>query len=641
MFYSNDRRLRMSPKYKQTNISIVLQNLPLLSWCVNINCEPGFLQKPFDHIEGLVSENQQDCVILLDEMSIKKLIQWDKKNAKFVGRVDYGNIKAETIDTEATDALVIMASGLQRPWFVPIAYSLTHSLNGEILKQIIIEAIRKLTDIGADVHGIIFDGAPKNFGVAEKLGCNLKNLDGSFDHPTKPGHKMYVVMDICHMLKLARNAFADMQIFCTAMNEKISWEYIVALHKTQQKDILHLGNKLKTKHVQWQNHKMKVSVAAQTLSHSVSAAITFLRNLKLQEFRDSKPTTDFILLINNMFDILNSKSKFGKYYKKPIRLENIFDIQCYLKDAIETLKSLKDTNDLPLIKGRRKAFVMEFYISSMSILSISKKLLSRPDHPYEYVLTYCFSQDQLEMFFAKIRSRFGWNNNPTALQLKYAIRQLLLKNKIESPSTANCINISETNVAEMTKVDPRVSELLLSTTIWRSDVIHYISGYIVKKLLKCIDCPDCVTSLYVNAETPEENTYNCHLSLLACKRYGRLMIPSKSVCKVVDCTDRKARRALCKWASLTKESNAKILSEVLSEMKNHTFESISDHSKEIHILDHNLRDDHISVMIKEIVKQYLVLFYHQFGRVFTERILKKNRASKRRKLSKQIIFEHD
>ncbi len=31
------------------------------SWCVNICCEPGFLQKPFDHIQGLVAEKQQDC----------------------------------------------------------------------------------------------------------------------------------------------------------------------------------------------------------------------------------------------------------------------------------------------------------------------------------------------------------------------------------------------------------------------------------------------------------------------------------------------------------------------------------------------------------------------------------------------------
>ena len=91
--------------------------------------------------------------------------------------------------------------------------------------------------------------------------------------------------------------------------------------------------------MQWQNHKIKVSVAAQTLSHSVSAAITFLRNLKLPQFKDSKATSDFILLINDVFDILNSKSKFGKNYKKPISQENILDVEAYLMNGMETLKS--------------------------------------------------------------------------------------------------------------------------------------------------------------------------------------------------------------------------------------------------------------------------------------------------------------
>ena len=201
------------------------------------------------------------------------------------------------------------------------------------------------------------------------------------------------------MLKLARNAFSHMGIFCTPSGERISWEYIHALHRTQQQDILHLGNKLKAKHVQWQNHKMKVSVAAQTLSHSVSAAITFLRHLKQQEFKDSKATSDFILLINDMLDILNSKSKFGKSHRKPITRENFLDIESYLMNGIETLKSLKDTAGIPLLKGPRKMFVVGFCISSLSILKTSEQLLERQVSPYEYVLTYRFSQDQIEMYF--------------------------------------------------------------------------------------------------------------------------------------------------------------------------------------------------------------------------------------------------
>ena len=172
-----------------------------------------------------------------------------------------------------------MACGLQKPWHVPIAYFLTNNVNGEILKLLIYEVINLLTEKRAEVSAVIFDGASKNISMAEKLGCNIKKLESSFPHSSKTNEKVHVVLDICHMLKLARNAFADIKIFCTSSGEKISWEYVLALYRTQKKDVLYLANKLKSKHVEWRNHNVKVSVAAQTLSHSVSAAITFLRNL--------------------------------------------------------------------------------------------------------------------------------------------------------------------------------------------------------------------------------------------------------------------------------------------------------------------------------------------------------------------------
>ena len=112
------------------------------------------------------------------------------------------------------------------------------------------------------------------------------------------------------MLKLARNAFTDIKILSTPSGEEISWEYVLALHRTQQKDVLNFANKLKSKHAQWQNQKMKVSVAAQILSHSVSSAITFSQNLQVPKFKESKAISKFNLLMNNLFDILNSKSKF-------------------------------------------------------------------------------------------------------------------------------------------------------------------------------------------------------------------------------------------------------------------------------------------------------------------------------------------
>jgi len=77
-----------------------------------------------------------------------------------------------------------------------------------------------------------------------------------------------------------------------------------------------------------------------------------------------------------------------------------------------------------------------------SIFSIADELFSTTE--YKYMLTYKFSQDHLEMFFSKIRQRFGNNNNPNALELRTALKQILLKNSISSSNAANCIALDNT-----------------------------------------------------------------------------------------------------------------------------------------------------------------------------------------------------
>ena len=146
---------------------------------------------------------------------------------------------------------------------------------------------------------------------------------------------------------------------------------------------------------------MKVAVAAQTLSNSVAAGIMYLKSLNLEQFKDSQPTADFEK-INNIFDILNSKSKFGRYFKSPLRLENIDEVEEYLNEVINYLKELKDHDGRRIVDGPRKTFIVGFALSSKSIIAIAKHLLSRSCNSFDYVLTYRFSQDQVEMFFSKI-----------------------------------------------------------------------------------------------------------------------------------------------------------------------------------------------------------------------------------------------
>ena len=54
---------------------------------------------------------------------------------------------------------------------------------------------------------------------------------------------------------------------------------------------------------------MKVNLAVQIFSRSVAKSLKFCREvLKLPEFSESEPTEEFLLVVNDIFDLLNSRS---------------------------------------------------------------------------------------------------------------------------------------------------------------------------------------------------------------------------------------------------------------------------------------------------------------------------------------------
>ena len=132
---------------------------------------------------------------------------------------------------------------------------------------------------------------------------------------------------------------------------------------------------------------MKVKVAAQTLSNSVASAIRFLESLKSPSFENSGSTADFIIRINNLFDILNSKNKFGKAAKQPISLDNIDFIENYVQETGAYLKKLRNSEGNLIHQGRQKTFIVGFLTTAKSILAISRSLLSRESNSFSYVMS--------------------------------------------------------------------------------------------------------------------------------------------------------------------------------------------------------------------------------------------------------------
>ena len=71
------------------------------------------------------------------------------------------------------------------------------------------------------------------------------------------------------MLKLMRNLLADKGVLVDKDGNEIKWQFIKSLHEVQNKEGLRAGNRLHSRHIEWTRQKMKVKLAAQTLSSSL------------------------------------------------------------------------------------------------------------------------------------------------------------------------------------------------------------------------------------------------------------------------------------------------------------------------------------------------------------------------------------
>lgn len=179
---------------------------------------------------------------------------------------------------------------------------------------------------------------------------------------------------------------------------------------------------------------MKVRYAPNTLSGSVANALKYLKSTNIEGFEDCDATVKFIETIDWLFDFLNIRNPFGKSFKQPLTKNRLLHMNKVLPDKLNYLFNLQTADGKKLlINIGRKTFICGLAIAVKSTLDIAKDIFNeRPD--FKYLLTYKFSQDHLEILFAKIRSRHGHNNNPNVLQFKYAMRQILMRNDIKTQS---------------------------------------------------------------------------------------------------------------------------------------------------------------------------------------------------------------
>lgn len=737
----------------------------LQEWYASVDCEPGFSTEALQMLKRKTKSKNVVCALMLDEMHIRKNVQWD--GSKYVGYADYSageKGKNEEAGTYAKEVLVFMLNGVNERWKVPVGYFFISSMGGEEKANLVNACLSFLNESGVKVVSLTFDGARTNFSMCRKLGASFKdpkNLKTWFLHPCTK-ERVYLFVDPPHALKLVRNTIGTYKIMYDADNKAIRWSYFEDLVKTQCEEKLHVGCRATNRHVNWKREKMRVKLAAQTLSESTARGMEYLREIQystesekpeeniecssgnennvvremvewfmeyvkenenagenetdewnvskiaeeIEEKCDtstasdearrnnvteeveieenSKATENFFRTFNNIFDIMNSRNKYGKHYKKGLQSSNeefIFSELIRVKSYILGLQESR--NGRLIVEGERKTGFLGFLVCIESlILLYSEHVLTKKT--LSYILMYKFCQDHLEVFFCAIRSRNGHNNNPSSIQFKAAYKRLLMHTAVKG-TNGNCTELEETplsilyasstskknrahfsnghlsipiailNLRSSLKDCPDFDHndleefenfLAERATIFQDhavyalpawslsqyvhDVVGYISGFVVKTLRKrvlCSVCYEALTSQVTLSFLQEIKNYNSNNS-----NHGSGLVRASSdvihLCKQAESVFREFELEL----PSKRHAMAFLILKTLNRLSKPLFNSLKSHS-----LDTAIGENHVYNVMKLILHKYFTIRLHYFASLLNERNIK---LRIRNVSNKSVLFQN-
>lgn len=555
-----------------------LKSLPHLGtlsrWYSTINGDPGFTEESFSTLYEMTKTSSKEVLVnlVIDEMAIRKQLVWTGQQVE--GYVSNPLSPPDAFDDSqkmAKEAIVLLAVGVNSRFKIVLGYWFIDGLNASDRAAMVTECLKKLHAVGVRATGVTCDSPLVNFSMFKILGAKLdpKNLRPYFDHPAVPGQRVFAIIDPVHGIKNIRNSLANTDIV-NADGKVISWRYIERLQKVQAEEGLRLANKLKKRHVNFSSNRMKVALATQTLSRSVADAIDFLRcDLKHKDFVGSEATTEFIRIVDEVFDRLNSRNVRGRGTKAPLSQMNRPEWDSFFTKALAYIQGLK-IDGVPVCEGRKKAGFLSFCMAMHTFRGLFEDLVVTGK--MSFLLCYKWCQDHLELVFAMLRMSLGTNDNPSVVQYKAAYKRILTRNQLQACRSGNCLPQDGTTIlanSAFKKGKPVVDledcgsftslPALLSTSkdpfgssdvplapssdlnIYTTNVVTYMASFVVlmcNRVLQCAKCSDLLAS-------PEPQTGENHM-LINQKRRGALVDASDEVVEICQQTELVIRRLLHK-----------------------------------------------------------------------------------------------
>ncbi|XP_008053799.1 DNA transposase THAP9 [Carlito syrichta] len=604
----------------------------LRTWLSKCQPSPGFNSNIFSFLQRRVENGDQlyqYCALTIKDVSLKQQLQWDPSSHSLQGFMDFGLGKLDADEAPlASETILLMAVGIFGHWRMPLGYFFVNRASGCLQAQLLRLAIGKLSDTGVTVLAVTSDATAHSVQMARALGIHLDedSMKCTFQHPSASGQQIAYFFDSCHLLRLVRNTFQSLQTI-QFLHGTAHWQHLVDLAALEEQELAG-RERSPCKLISLKSHVLKVNCAAQLFSESVARALEHLLSTGLPSFQKCMGTTYFLRLISNLFDICNSRNRYGKRLKGPLSPETYSKINHVLIEAKTIFVTLSDTSNNQIIKGKQKLGFLGFLLNAESLKWLYQNYVVPKVVPLPYLLTYKFSQDHLELFLKMLRQASVPSSSPTCMAFQKAYHNLETRCQFQDEvflSEASIFDISLARRKDLalwtvqhqygvniTKTlfhkediyqdwpNCSLSEALLDLSDHRRNLTNY-AGYVANKLSALLICEDCITALYASNLKASKIG-----SLLRVKKKNGLHFPSESLCRVINICEQvvKTYSRMAVFELVPKQRELYFQQKILCELSGHLSHLFAD-------LDEHLFDgevcaiNHFVKLLKDIIICFL------------------------------------
>ena len=443
-----------------------------------------------------LSARERHIHLMIDEIYLSQRVEFD--GGKIFGQHD---------DKVSKTMLSIMIKSLGGNYSDTVSLSPIDKLDSKLLKEILMNVLKHLTQIGFDSNSISVDNATVNrkLFVQELCGGNLTKY---IKNPFKEDSRIYLLFDATHLFKNIRNNFQNKRVFdCPPFGNIIigtpKYEHIEDLYNMECSKSVRLAHKLTDKSIHPNSlEKTSVQLANNIFHESTYCALEYYAKND-ENKKDWQQTAEFLKIIRQMWNICNVKTKFlglklRDDSRMPITNEKDKNL-IFLTNFSQWIKDWKTHSKHQSLTNETTLALVQ---TTSSMPELSRYVLKHCG--FDYFLTGQAQSDDIEKRFGLYRKLSGTNFFISERQLLEGEKKVRLLNLLKFTKLSVSEIKTEFSTFEAGKSMKEMAETLIlldlldkcpsqSCSIDSGDAnaTFYIAGYLSRKISKKLQCVGC------------------------------------------------------------------------------------------------------------------------------------------------------